>query len=110
MTKTPRKHESSQNRSNRPNEKCQMQCQLTPAGDRCDRRDVVRTEGRILHYFPNWLRRSVPVRQKSVRIERMNSNLLRHPKEERIVNMKRFVQEGNERRDGDDHQQELRFA
>jgi len=40
----------------------------------------------------------------------MLRDLLRHPKEKRIVHMKGFVQGRGERSDGNRYEQELRFA
>src|SRR2546430_13211990 len=102
--------ECSQNRHRRPEEEGGVKGDFAPAEDRADGRDIVGTQRRILHDHRHWLRKRRPVYIETVRIEWMFGDLLGHPKEKWIVNVKGFIEEGRERRSGNEHKQRLCLA
>ena len=68
-----------------------MQRQLGPAEDARDGRDVVRTKRWILHHDRYGLPERDPIHVEAVGVERMFGDLLRHPNEERVVNVKGLI-------------------
>ena len=68
-----------------------MEGHFAPAEDRADGCYIVGAKRRILHYRRHWLRERGPVHIEAVRIEWVPDDLLRHPDEKRIINIKGFV-------------------
>ena len=90
-TTTLRQSKGAKNSRYRPNQKGRVKRYLAPAKDRCHSGNEIRTEWWVLHRVPHGFPHTHPVYLKTVRIERMSGDLLRHPEKKRIVDMERFI-------------------